>query len=70
MITGLAGLKAVHSTSVRRWRESLCRVLQLLGLVASRGEGRRLDMHHMITELQLRRLPSSLLVQEVVARIG
>ena len=36
MITGLAGLKAVHSTSVRRWRESLCLVLQLLGGVASR----------------------------------
>ena len=70
MITGLAGPKVVHSTSVRRWRDSLCLVLQLLGGVASLGGGRRLDMHHMCTELQLRRLPSSLLVQEVVARIG
>ena len=36
MITGLACPKVVHSTSVRRWRESLCLVLQLLGGVASR----------------------------------
>ena len=53
MITGLAGPKAFLSTSVRRWRESVCGVLQLFSGVAWRRGVGRLDMHHMCTESQL-----------------
>ena len=70
MITGLAGPKAFLSTSVRRWRESLCVVLQLSSGVAWRRGVGRLDMHRDVHGATASSASTSWLVQKVVARRG
>ena len=57
MIIGLAGPKAFLSTSVRRWRESVCGVLQLSSGVACVGESVVSTCTTMCTESRLVRHP-------------
>ena len=68
MITGLAGPKAFLSTSVRRWRESVCGVLQLSSGVAWRRGVGRLDMHRDVHGVSASLASTSWLVEKVVAR--